>query len=152
MRFLRLPLLLLLFLPGLVLPAGLLLRICLCEHEGGRAGANCCAPAAPEAPGRSCCSGARELASADTEEAGSDDAPADGALRADTCRCLLLQIEEELPDAERPRAELEFALAPSSAAERAAPFPAVEPPRRRGSPRPLVRPPPDHQRTLPLLL
>lgn len=152
MRFLRLPLLLLLFLPGLVLPAGLLLRICLCEHEGGRAGANCCAPAAPEAPRRSCCGGARELDSAGTEDSGSDDAPADGALRADTCRCLLVQIEEELPDAERPRAELEFALASSPAAERAPSVPAVEPSRQRVAPRPLVRPPPDHQRTLPLLL
>jgi hypothetical protein len=145
MRFLRL--LLLLLLPGLVLPAGMLLRICLCEPAVGSAVSGCCAPSTPEPAERACCSrGAGESSERLPDEPGSSARP------AHACRCLWLQLGEEQPDPERPRTENapSFALLPGPEG----PAPALPAELRVGRAvrERIVRPPPDHQRTLPLLL
>ncbi|MBK9387516.1 MAG: hypothetical protein IPN34_22105 [Planctomycetes bacterium] len=148
MRSLRLTLLLLLLLPGLLLPAGALLRICLCDHPAAGLGASsCCAPASAElAPRSACCA---------TAEASSEPSPQDPGIRAARgadCRCVLLQVEEEPPESERPREESAPVLA-------LLPEPRVELRElasllrvRSFAPHRELRPPPDHQRTLPLLL
>lgn len=132
-------LLLLLLLPGLVLPAGLLLRLCRCERP--REPASCCQVAAAEP---SCCRHADPA----------PPAPAPGApdeAIAPRCGCTWLQLGPDHPEPQRSDAapvELPSAL-PTAAATLPEPVAAID---RAPTAWSWCRPPPDHGRTLPLRL
>lgn len=134
-------LLLMLVLPGMLLPAGFLLRICRCEPAP--VAAACCAAHADPTPHHGCCRHA-DRAPAPVDD-GLDRAQADG------CGCIWLTLPAERPDPAPPGSDP--LLAPPPAPMRIAPLPPLPTAVTAPMPRSLqVRPPPDHQRSLPLRL
>lgn len=134
-------LLLILVLPGLLLPAGFLLRICRCEPVPTVAA--CCAAHAEPAEHAGCCRHAQRPPAF----------PDDGLPRthADGCGCIWLTLPAERPDPAPPGSDP--LLAPAPAPLRIEPLPAPPTVVRTVVPRSQhVRPPPDHQRSLPLRL
>ena len=136
--------LLLLLLPGLLLPAGLLLHVCRCAPPPTAAtAASCCSHEAAAAPTeRACCS------SSTAERGSDDDRP---ALRSDDCGCLWVTITDDQPDPTRPE-PAPFAV-PVALPGANSPLPASSP--RTSRSQHVVtatRPPPGHQRSLPLRL
>ena len=131
---------LLLLLPSLLLPAGLLLHVCRCDVPMSRpAGHSCCTEAndADEAT-PSCCRGER-----------SPDAPP--SIAADDCECTWVALTDDQPEPTRPEPAL------SALPEGAAIAPAMW--QLPDGDRELVavhaahsRPPPGRQRSLPLRL
>jgi hypothetical protein len=136
--------LLLLLLPGLLLPAGLLLHVCRCAPPPTAANApSCCSHEAPAAPAeRACCS------SSTADRGSGDERP---TLRSDDCGCVWVTITDDQPDPTRPEPTL-FAV-PAALPGASSPLPATSP-RAHSSHHvgAAIRPPPDHQRSLPLRL
>lgn len=153
-------LLLLMMLPGLVLPAGVLMRICKCasmasaEHAAVHsccANHSCCAMVTPEhQPTAGCCGNDhRGMPGLDTPAFNKGDG---ASLRAVACKCQWVQITDQQPDSTTPQFSFPFGgvpppiatavLLPSLDCDALIPWPAAET-------RP---PPPDHARNLPLLL
>lgn len=146
--------LLLLTLPGLLLPAGLLLHVCRCEALAARATATCCQPdtsaaASAERSQQDCCRRS-PVAPAAPREAGDAGVPTNGA---DPCACVWVPAPETRQDQAPPdqpvaapelgvlRAPLELLVWPASPPARNVLAAAVRAP-----------PPPDHARNLPLRL
>jgi hypothetical protein len=132
-------LLLLCLLPALLLPAGLLLRVCACaEARVATETASCCAAEAPE-PVASCCRDASER-------------PADGAPTASAldCRCRLVPVGDDAPTT-MPGAPFVLALPPVHGSA----VPPVPAPTTHAQPRLTFScraPPPYGKRNLPLRL
>ena len=141
-------LLLLLALPGLLLPAGTVWHRCGCaqllvERSG------CCAHATPRAtcerpPARACCKAGNDLERSPTP-----------TLQADRCGCSWLPLAEDQPTPTPPES-LPLPPSPLLACAAAFELPPLRAPRANRLPergaattRP---PPPDHHRTLPLRL
>ncbi|MCU0865751.1 MAG: hypothetical protein MUC36_18355 [Planctomycetes bacterium] len=131
---------LLLLLPSLLLPAGLLLHVCRCDVPMQRAaGHSCCADDdAVDAGAPSCCGGERD-----------PDAPP--SIAADDCECTWVALTDDQPEPTRPEPPLIALPAGSAIAPASWQLPNTS--------RELAvvhaarsRPPPDQQRSLPLRL
>ncbi len=137
-------LLLLLLLPGLLVPAGIALRWCRCEHPmTASRTASCCA--AKPAPVKACC------ARRNTRPTDGSDEGAVARVEQGKCRCVWIKAPDDRPDPTPPPDADPVALpAPLVAA-----IPSPAPPA--SAPCDLAvtaacRAPPDRARCLPLLL
>ncbi len=137
-------LLLLLMLPGLLLPAGVSLRVCLCPPATAGQPSCCGEAAAP----RSCCGHGERSPAGDPD----GDPERERTCGRGDCRCVWIQV----PDDAQPTAPvpaLEFATAPPPVFAAVAHVPAAAPPAHRRWPAADNRPPPpDRQPSLPLRL
>jgi hypothetical protein len=147
--------LLLLLLPGLLLPAGLLLHICRCAETLSTPPAHdCCAPAATAVAavdGGSCC-GHGTAASAPTEPQPVEPPPdRPPAARARDCGCVWVPLADDQPEPARPDPSPVALVEPPAPGALVLPTPPA-PVRPHAVHSAYGRPPPDHQRSLPLRL
>lgn len=155
-------LLLLLMLPGLLLPAGALWHLCGCAEPMPARTRSCCASAdamatatatakrTPPPSARVCCQGKVAPTPSDENRDDGDEPP---RASADDCACRWLPLGDDRPAPAPPGAGPQLALAPLPAR-----FPLslpitdrIPPPDHRWSVA-ATRPPPDHERSLPLRL
>jgi hypothetical protein len=144
-----------LLLPGILLPAGLWLHVCRCAPREVRV-ATCCATADPAEPAADLAGGQEPRSSRPSccahHELRPTGAPADPpSATADECGCVWVTVGDDQPEPNRP-APFDLAL-PAPKLRWRAPWPplrrAVE---LRAPAWAVVRPPPDHHRSLPLRL
>ena len=98
-------LLLLMMLPGLVLPAGVIMRICKCTSMASAERAaihSCCAEVTPEPePTASCCGNDhRRMPGPDTTAFKKGDGT---SLRAFACKCQWVKVTDQQPDSTPPQ-------------------------------------------------
>jgi hypothetical protein len=142
--------LLLLMLPGLLLPAGLLLRLCRCA-EAAVAVASCCAVRGPS-QAQACCAAHEPTAAADARSAPGERGDVPVAASTRPCGCVWIAPNEHKPDPAPPDVVAPAAPPLLPIAAVAVPPSAARPSHHTPPAEPARPPPPDRRRNLPLRL